>query len=75
MIRLILKFMTSHTGEQTITMHILPNISQSKENQTMKVVKLVEYNTRKVFLQKSCIELGSEISSRPILFFKKLYMS
>ena len=56
MIRLILKFMTSHTGEQTITMHILPNISQSKENQTMKFVKLVEYNTRKAFLQKSCRE-------------------
>ena len=67
--------MTSHTGEQTITMHILPNISQSKDNQTMKFVKLVEYNTRKAFLQKSCREWGSEISSRPILFFKKLYMS
>ena len=70
MIRLILKFMTSHTGEQTITMHILPNISQSKDNQTMKFVKLVEYNTRKVFLQKSCREEVARLVPDQFCFLK-----
>ena len=27
--------MTSQTGEQTIIIHILPNISQNKDNQTI----------------------------------------
>ena len=36
MIRPILKFMTSRPGKQTITIHLLPNISQIKGNQTMK---------------------------------------
>ena len=31
-IRLTLKFMTSHPGLETIAIHILPNISQSKSN-------------------------------------------
>ena len=37
-------FMTS----QTITIHILPNISWSKDNQTKRI------NKRNIFLQKSC---------------------
>ena len=32
--KLILNFMTSQRGEQTIVIHILPNISRSKGNQT-----------------------------------------
>ena len=36
-IRLTLKFMTSQPGLQTIAIHILPNISQSKGNQTIKI--------------------------------------
>ena len=35
-LRLISKFMTSQPGKQTITIHILPNISRSTDNQTMK---------------------------------------
>ena len=34
-IRLILKFMTSEPGYQTIVILILPNIAQSKGNQAM----------------------------------------
>ena len=45
-------FMASDTGKQIITIHILPNISRSKDNQTMKFCELVEYNMRKNFLQK-----------------------
>ena len=34
--------MASQPGEQTITIHILPNISRSKGNQTMKFRQLIE---------------------------------
>ena len=43
--------MTSQPGLQTIAIHILPNISQSKGNQTMKSGQLIEYNKRNIFLQ------------------------
>ena len=36
--------MTSQTGKQIITIHILPNISRSKDNQTIKFGQLIEYN-------------------------------
>ena len=36
--------MTSQTGLQTIAIHILPNISRSESNQTMKFGQLIEYN-------------------------------
>ena len=44
-ISLILKFMTSQPGKQTIAIHILPNISRSRGYQTMKFDQLIEYNT------------------------------
>ena len=34
--------MASQPGEQTITIHILPNISRNKGNQTMKFGQLIE---------------------------------
>ena len=34
-------------------MHILPNILRSKNNQTMKVGQLIEYNMENIFLKKS----------------------
>ena len=36
--------MTSQPGLQTMPVHILPNISQIKDNQTMKVGQIIEYN-------------------------------
>ena len=53
-IRLTSNFMTSEPGLQTIAIHIFSNISQSKGNQTMKFGQLIEYNERKIFLQKLC---------------------
>ena len=44
--------MTSQPGQQTIAIHILSNISQSKGNQTMKFGQAIEDNKRIVFLQK-----------------------
>ena len=46
---LISKFVISQTGQQTVTRHILPNISRRKGNQTMKFSQLIEYNMRKVW--------------------------
>ena len=42
--------MTSQPGLQTIAINILPNISQSKGNQSMKFGQLIEYNNRIIFL-------------------------
>ena len=53
-ISLTSKSMTSQPGLQTIAIHILPNISQSKGNQTMKFGQFIEYNKRNIFLQKLC---------------------
>ena len=44
--------MTSQPGLQTVAIHILPNISQSKDNQTMKFGQLIEYNKRDIFVKK-----------------------
>ena len=50
-IRLNSKFMTSQSGLQTIAIHILPNISQSKDNQAMKFGQLLEYNKKYFFFK------------------------
>ena len=63
--------MTSQPGLQTIAMHILPNISQSKGNQTMKFGQFIEYNKRNIFLQKLCQKWGRETSSRLLFTFWK----
>ena len=59
----------SQPGLQTIAIHILPNIAQSKGNQPMKFGQLTEYNKRNIFLQKLCRKWGKETSSRPQLSF------
>ena len=67
--------MTSQSGLQTMAINILPNISKSKGNQTMKFGQLIEYNKINIFLQKLFGKLGREISSRPLFrFLKKLNM-
>ena len=54
-------------------MNILPNISRSKDNQTLKFVQLIECNMRNIFLEKSYTKWGGETSSRP--FSEKLKLS
>ena len=63
--------MTSQPGQQTIIIHILPNIPQSKSNQTMNFGQLIEYNKRDIILEKFWRKSGSETSSRPFSLFKK----
>ena len=58
--------MTSQPGQQTIVIRILPSISRSKGNPTMKFGQLIEYNLRNIFLEKSCTKCGGETSPRRI---------
>ena len=46
--------MTSQTGKQMITLHLLTNISRAKGNHAMKLGQSIKYNVRNFFLQKSC---------------------
>ena len=58
---------------KTIVIHIMPNISKSKGNQTMKFGQLIERKMRNIFLKKSYIKSSGEISPR--LFSEKLKLS
>ena len=62
----------SQTGKQTIAMHTLPNISRSKDNQTMKFCQLIEYGERNIFLEKSYIKCDGETILRPFSRISKL---
>ena len=73
--RLISKFMTPQPGKQTIAIHILPNISQSEDNQTMKFGQSIEYNRRNIFREKSYTKCGGETISRPFSEKSKLSIS
>ena len=63
--------MTSQPGLQTIAMHILPNISKTKGNQTMTFGHSIEYSKRNIFLQKLCRKWGKKTSFRPLFIFSK----
>ena len=61
--------MTSQPGRQVTAIHILPNISRSKGNQTMKFGQLIKYDMRNIFLEKLYTKCGGETIPRP--FSKK----
>ena len=52
-----------------LAIHILPNISKSKVNQTMKSRQFMEYYITNIFLEKSFTKYGGETVPTP--FFKK----
>ena len=54
-----------------ITIHTLPNISRSKDNQAIRFGQLIEYNMRNIFLQKSCRKWDSWARSRSSFVFNK----
>ena len=63
--------MTSLPGSQTIAIHILPNISQSKGKQTMKFRQLIEL-TREAFFFKNYPENEARRLVQDLFsFFKK----
>ena len=65
--------MTSKPGKQTTAILILPNISRSKYDQTMKFGQLIEYNMRNIFAEKSYTKGGGEAVPTP--FFQKSKLS
>ena len=67
--------MTSQPGQQTIAIHMLPNISRSKGNQKMKFGQLIKYNMKNIFVKKSYTKCVGEIISRPLSKNSKLSIS
>ena len=65
--------MTSQTGKQIIPIHILPNISRSKENQAMKFGQLLEYNVNKYFPSKIMHWIISFCSAKYFIFAAALF--
>ena len=57
--------MLSQPGKQTVTIHIFPNVSRSKGNQTMKSGQLIEYNTTNFSVEKSYAKCGGVTILRP----------
>ena len=67
--------MTSLTEQEIIKIHISPNISRSKCNQTIKSGQLIEYNMRNIFFEQSFSKCGGEASPRPFNKKSKLSLS
>ena len=67
---LILEFMTSQPRKQAIAIHILPNISRNKGNQTLKFGQPIDYYMRDInFLKNHTQNLADKLS--PKSFLKK----
>ena len=62
--------MTSQPGKQTIAIHILLNISRSKNNQAMKFGQL-----KNIFAEKSYTKSSVETIPRPLSKKSKLNLS
>ena len=66
--------MTLQTGQQIITIHILPNISRSEDNQAMNYGELRNYSKRNVFLQNHAEnEVGRQVLIYFLFFAKALH--
>ena len=68
--------MTSQPDKQTIEIHILNNISRSKDNQAMKFAQLIEYNMENIFIEKSYEDYRNilKLSSRPLFISYKAFL-
>ena len=51
-------------------MHILPNISRSKSNQTIKFGQLVEYNMRNIFVENHTQNVLEKLFQDPYLKYQ-----
>ena len=63
--------MKSQTGTQLITINIFPDITKSKDNQTMKFGQLVKYNVRKFFFKNQAENEAGRLVHDLFLSFKK----
>ena len=61
--------MTSQSGLQTITIHTLPNISQSQEDQTMKFAQLIDYDKRNISFKNFAENEARRLVPDLFLFF------
>ena len=61
--------MASQCGSETIAIHILINISRSKDSQTTTFGQATQYNMRNIFLEKPYTKWGGETIPRP--FYEK----
>ena len=52
-------------SKKIIAIQILPNISRSKNNQTIRFGQLIEYNMRKIYFEELYTKCGAGTSSRP----------
>ena len=64
--------MTSQSGKQITTIHILPNISRSKMK---KVGQSTEYNMRNIFIEKPYTKHDGQTIPRPFSKNSKLSIS
>ena len=72
-LRLISNFMTSQTEQQIITIHILPSISRSKDNQGMRFGQLIKDNARNIFAENHANEAGRLVPDLFLCFKKVLF--
>ena len=63
--------MTSQLGLQTIAIHLLPNISKSKDKQTMKLDQFREYNKKIFFFKYYAKNEAGRLVPDLFLFFEK----
>ena len=61
--------MTSQTGQQIIRIHILPNISRSKDNPTMTFGQIKKYSMSNIFVKKHAKHEVKKLVPDLFLFF------
>ena len=59
--------MNSQIEKQKNTIHILSNISRSKDTQTIKFGQLMKYNMRKIFLENHAQNVVEKLVLKPFL--------
>ena len=59
--------MTSQSREQTVSVHMSPNISRSKDKQVMKSGQLIKYNIRNIFLKNHTQNVEERLFPDPSL--------
>ena len=72
---LLSKSVTSQPGEQTMAIHILTDVSRTKDNQAMKLDQLIKYNMRNTFPEKLHTKYGGKTIPRPFSKNTKLNIS
>ena len=63
-----IKLMTSKNKTQIITINILPDISKSKVNQTMKISQLIEHIVRNIFVKNHAENEPGKVVPDPFYF-------